>query len=123
MARKNLDTHAVALAKLRVDGFVSLKGGIEWGSVLTKPIKVEGGELHINVDSWRGRVNAEVLDAEDGRPITGYTKEESIPAVIDSIDEMQSWKDRADLSELRGRTVRLRFSLLRAELYSFWFAG
>ena len=123
MARKNLDTHAVALAKLRVDGFVSLKGGTEWGSVLTKPIQVEGGELHVNVDSWRGRVTAEVLDAEDGRPITGYTKDESIPAVIDSIDEMQSWKDRADLSELRGRTVRLRFSLLRAELYSFWFAG
>ncbi len=120
---KHLDACALCLAKLRVDGFVSLKGGIEWGSVLTKPLRVEGNELHVNVDSWRGRFRAEVLDAEDGRPIAGYARDDSIPAVVDSIDETLSWRDRADLSELRGQKVRLRFSLLRAELYSFWFAG
>ena len=30
--------------------------------------------------------------------------------------------DKADLSELAGWTVRVRFSLLNAELYAFWFA-
>ena len=90
---------------------------------MTKPLRVEGNELHVNVDSWRGRLRAEVLDAEDGRPVAGYARDDSIPAVVDSIDETLSWRDRADLSELRGQKVRLRFSLLRAELYSFWFAG
>ena len=117
------DGSAISMAKLRIDGFVSLKGGIEWGSVLTKPIVVEEKDLHVNVDSWRGRVRAEVLDASDDQPIPGFTNDESIPAVIDSIDETMRWKNKSDLSELVGKTVRIRFSLLRAELYAFWFAG
>ena len=121
--RKYLDAGAVCMARLRMDGFVSLKGGIEWGSVLTRPLVVEGGELRLNVDSWRGQVRAEVLDAEEGRVLPGFSRDECVPAVIDSIDEPLRWKEKADLSELRGRTVRLRFCLLRAELYAFWFAG
>ena len=31
------------------------------------------------------------------------------------------WKEESDLTELRGTTVRLRFSLLEAELYAFRF--
>ena len=119
----HFDNSAISMAKLRMDGFVSLKGGIEWGSVLTKPIVVEEKDLHVNVDSWRGRVRAEVLDASDDQPIPGFTNDESIPAVIDSIDETMRWKNKSDLSELVGKTVRIRFSLLRAELYAFWFAG
>ena len=121
MNRKYLDTHAIALAKLRVDGFVSLKGGVEWGSTLTKPLVVEGNELHVNVDSWRGRVKAEVINPDDGRPLPGYTRDDSIPAMVDSIDEPMRWKEKVDLTELRGKTVRLRFSLVEAQLYAFWF--
>jgi hypothetical protein len=121
MNRKYLDTHAIALAKLRVDGFVSLKGGVEWGSTLTKPLVVEGRELRVNVDSWRGRVKAEVINPDDGRPLPGYTLDDSIPAMVDSIDEPMRWKEKTDLTELRGTTVRLRFSLLEAQLYAFWF--
>ena len=120
-ARDRLDTGAVCLARLRMDGFVSLKGGVEWGSVLTRPLVVDGQRLHINVDSWRGRVRTEVLGASDGRPIPGYTCDESIPAVIDSIDEPVRWKNRTDLSDLKGQTVRIRFLLWQAELYAFWF--
>ena len=123
LARKYLDAGAVCLAKLRLDGFVSLKGGIEWGSVLTKPIVVDGQELRVNVDSWRGQVRAEVIDASDGRPISGFTREESVPAVMDSIDQPLRWQDKPDVSELLGRTVHIRFSILRGELYAFWFAG
>ena len=123
MARKNLDTHAIALAKLRVDGFVSLKGGIEWGWVLTKPLVVEGDQLHVNVDSWRGRVTAAILDAENGQPLAGFSGEESIAIVADEIDETFRWKQKSDVHELRGKTVRIRFSLLRAEIYAFWFTN
>jgi hypothetical protein len=122
-AREYLDNRAVCMAKLRLDGFCSLKGGIEPGSVLTKPVDVDGGKLQINVDSWRGRVRAEVLDAADGRPLSGYSMEESIPAVADSIDQSMRWKEKSDLSGLAGKTVRIRFWLLRAELYGFWFDG
>ena len=119
--RAHLDGSAVCMAKLRMDGFVSLKGGIEWGSVTTTPIDVEGPALHVNVDSWRGRVKAEVLDAEEDRALQGYSVDESLPATVDSIDESMRWTDKQDLSELVGRTVRLRFSMLSGELYSYWF--
>jgi len=122
-AGKGFDGAAVCMAKLRMDGFVALKGGIRWGSVLTRPIVVEREGLRINVDSWRGRVKAEILDASDGQPLPGFTNDESIPAMVDSIDEAVRWKEKRDLSELLGRTVRIRFSLLNAELYAFWFAG
>ena len=111
------------MARLRMDGFVSLKGGIEWGSVLTRPLAVEGRELHVNVDSWRGQVRAEILDADSGQPLAGFTRDESVPAVIDSIEEPLRWKEKADLSELVDKTVRIRFSILQGELYAFWFAG
>jgi len=117
------DTGAVCMAKLRMDGFVSVKGGIEWGSLLTRPLVVAGDELRINVDSWRGRVRTEILDAADGHPIAGYTTDESIPAVVDSINEPARWKHKPNVAGLRGKTVRIRFSLWQAELYAFWFAG
>lgn len=123
LQRKNLDSSALCLARLRMDGFVSLKGGPEWGSVSTKPIKVTGDRLQINCDSWRGRVLVEVTDAATGQAIPGFTREESQPTIVDSINEPVRWKVKNDLAELKGKTVRLRFHVWNAELYSFWFAG
>lgn len=123
ISRAYLDSGAVCMAKLRLDGFVSLKGGVEWGSVFTKPITVEGKELRVNVDSWRGRVRAEIVDATNGQPIPGFSTDDSLPAVIDRVDVALRWKNKPDLSELLGKMVRIRFSILRAELYAFWFAG
>lgn len=118
--REYLDGSAVCMARLRLDGFVSLKGGIEWGSVLTRPVVVDGRELRANLDSWRGQVLAEVLDPETCQPLPGYSREEAVPTTIDGIDEPLIWRDHADLSLLRGRTVRLRFWILRGELYAWW---
>ena len=115
-----LDSSAISMARLRLDGFVSLKGGIEWGSVTTKPIEVTGAQLHINTDSWRGRVKTEILDSESMDPNPGYTEDDSIATNIDSIDEVARWQDKRDLTGLSGKTVRLRFHLWQAELYSFW---
>lgn len=121
--RKYLDGSAVCMARLRMDGFVSLKGGVEWGSALTKPVEVTGNRLHINTDSWRGRVLVEVLDADRMQPVAGFAKEDSISATVNSIDEPVRWKGVSSLESLRGRTVRLRFHLWQAELYSFWFGN
>ena len=117
-----LDACAICMARLRLDGFVSLKGGMEWGWVLTKPVKVDGSELRVNVDSWRGKVLAEILDAGNHSPLAGYAADNCIATVIDNTDEPIRWKERHDLSELLGKTVRIRFSVWQAEFYSFWFA-
>ena len=119
--RGYLDGSALCLARLRMDGFVSLKGGIEWGSVLTQPVLVDGETLHVNADSWRGRVLVEVIDAGNGEVIDGYAKDDCMPGMVDSIDECVRWRGGRELKELAGRTVRLRFHLWQAELYSYWF--
>jgi len=119
--RKYLDSSAVCMARLRMDGFVSLKGGVEWGSVLTRPVEVTGDRLHINVDSWRGRVLVEVLDAGTMQPLPGFDKDECIPTIVNGIDVTVRWEGRPDLASLQGKTVRLRFHLWQAELYAFWF--
>jgi len=84
---------------------------------------VTGQRLHINCDSWRGRVLAEVSDAGTGQPIPGFTRSECEPAMVDRIDEPVRWKTRNDLADLVGKTVRLKFHLWNAELYSFWFGA
>jgi len=122
LARKYLDAGAVCMARLRLDGFVSLKGGIEWGSVLTRPLQVTGPELRINVDSWRGQVVAELIDAQDGRVLPGFGRDACVPVTVDRIDQSLEWRGHGDLSAVLGRTLRIRFSLLRAQLYAFWFA-
>ena len=119
--RRYLDASALCLARLRLDGFVSLKGGVEWGSVLTRPLVVNGKELRINTDSWRGRVLTEVLDAAGGQPLEGFTKDDCIPAIVDNVDEPVCWRNGRDLSDLAGQTIRLRFHLWQAELYAYWF--
>ncbi|HPC46377.1 MAG TPA: hypothetical protein PLJ50_14640, partial [Candidatus Latescibacteria bacterium] len=121
--RKYLDSSAVCMARLRMDGFVSLKGGVEWGSVLTKPVNVTGDQLHINIDSWRGRVLVEMLDADTMQPVPGFGKDECIPTIVNSIDETVRWKGNANLASLQGKTVQLRFHLWQAEMYAFWFGG
>jgi len=107
----------IGLATIRRDGFVSLDAGDEEGYVLTKPLALLGGELHINVDSPDGYVIAAVTDGE-GRPLDGFAA--SAPVSRDSLDHTVRFE--RPLRELCGREVRLSFRLRRASLYSYWFA-
>lgn len=119
-ARGYLDGSAACLARLRLDGFVGLRGGVEWGRVLTKPLEVTGSRLHVNADAWRGRVQAEIVDAASGQPLPGFARDDSVPAMEDRTDAVLAWKGAADLAALRGRTARVRFHLWQAELFAFW---
>ncbi len=119
--RGSLDASAVCLARMRTDGFVGLRGGVEWGSVTSAPLEVEGQALRVNADAWRGRVQAELLDPGTGEPIEGFARADSRPMMADRIDQVLSWQGGPELDGLRGRTVQVRFHLWQAEIYSFWF--
>ena len=87
---------------------VSFHMDINWTSVRVSdvPVSVSGPEGRFELD--RQFVSVRLRGPQ---------------TVIDSIDQPLCWRDRTDLTELVGRTVRIRFSILRAELYAFWFAG
>ena len=87
------------------------------------PVEVTGTELRANADAWRGSVRAALVDATSGQPLPGYTMDECLALDADEIDQPLRWKGNENVSELSGKSVRVRFSVLNAELYAFWFAG
>ena len=109
----------LALAKLRLDGFFFLKAKEKPGTVVTKPFKLEGETLQVNVDARAGQAQVEILDAS-GDPIPGFSGNDA--AIYHGVDKLRlapRWKDDANLSALVGKVVRLRFHLKSARLYSF----
>jgi hypothetical protein len=115
---------SLCLATLRQDGFVSLDAPKE-GYVLTKPLLMPGGKLHLNAQTEPGgfiRVALRRGDGvNDGDWIDGWNYEQARDFNGDSTNATVAWKDGADLTALKGRAVRLHFWLNRAQLYSFWF--
>ena len=67
---------AACLAVLRKDGFVSLDADEEGGAVLTKPLKLAGDRLFVNLEAPEGELRLEILDAA-GEPLPGFAREDS----------------------------------------------
>jgi len=103
----------IGLAKLRLDGFVCLAAADKPGTVVTKPFRLEGDKLEVNVDAKAGSVRIELLD-ESGGAIPGFLLTSK---GADKLRLTPKW----DMSKLKGRTVRLRFGLQNARLYAFGF--
>ena len=119
---------STGLATLRRDGFASL--GDRWPAgvprqvsatparLTTRPVTFTGRHLFLNANI-DGDIRVEVLDAA-GRVIEPYTSERSVPVTGDATRLPVTWRGRSTLDELRGDTVRFRFTLTRAELFAFW---
>ena len=105
----------------RVDGFVAVHAEND-GQLLTKPFRFSGKELAVNfVTANRGQLRIELQDA-DGQPLDGYRLRDCQPLRGDSIEQPVAWKNGSDVSKLAGRTIRLRFHLQNADLFSFRFS-
>jgi hypothetical protein len=114
----------MGLAKLRPDGFVSLRAGFREGVLTTKPLQWPGGRFTVNYReiggnrSPDGYVRVEILD-ENG-PIPGYTYAESSLLNGDSLDGEPAWSGKPqNLDAFIGKTIRLQFYVRHADLFSF----
>jgi len=117
---KNHERSYVGLAKLPLDRFIGLVAGQEFGTVVTKPFRLEGDRLQLNVDAKLGELQVEVLDA-GGHPIAGYGGDDAM--TYRNVDELRlSPRWSKQLPEIRGRDIRLRFRLRNAGLYAFQFS-
>ncbi len=106
----------IARAAWRVDGLVSLDADREDGIVETVALKPSGSRLTVNVDASEGECRVAVLDAE-GEPLTGYASEDCVPVAGDGVRHVARWKAGDTLPA--GESIRLRFHLKRAKLYSY----
>jgi hypothetical protein len=114
-------TSHVTRYSLRVDGFVSVEFPYEGGELVTRPFTFAGCVLEMNfASSAAGGVRVEVQDG-GGSPIPGYEMEQCPEMIGDDIGRIVVWEKGSDVSELAGSTVRLRFVMRDADLYSFRF--
>ena len=116
----NQGPRAIGLATLELDRFIYLeaKGG-EWGTVITKPFKLAGSRLQVNVDAEKGRIGVEVLDAA-GKPMPGFSgKDSKMYKAVNELRLEPKWGKSQDLGRLKGKVIRLKFRLNNARLYAF----
>ena len=109
----------IGLAKLPLDRFICQQAGNKVGTIMTQPFSLEGEKLEVNVDASAGWVQVELLDAK-GKPIPRFAGKAA--KKYKSVDELQlspEWRKDGDLSRLRGKTIRLRFTLQNTKIYAF----
>ena len=107
---------------LRVDGFVSLWAPARGGELRSKPLVFAGGNLTLNAaTSAAGSIRVEIQDAA-GQPIPGYALDDCPELFGDDLALVVRWRHGGDVRPLAGKSVRLRFVLRDADLYSFQFA-
>lgn len=116
-------SHAIGLATLPLDRFVGLTAGEQEGVVISKPFRLEGQELVLNLDATGGVAAVEILD-EQGTPWPGFGRQEL--ATLTGASQLRftpRWEGQDGVAALEGKVVRLKFTLKNASLYSFQVAG
>jgi len=107
---------------LRIDGFVSVSAPLSGGQLLTKPLIFTGKKLTLNFSTGAaGSIRVE-LQRPDGEPIPGVSLADCDEVFGDELERTVTWGGDSDLSRVSGQSVRLRFSLRDADLFSFQFS-
>jgi len=115
---------ALSVGVIRRDGFCSISAGPTEGELVTKPLCWPGGCLWVNASMCRrphvdrGELRVEILD-EGENVAPGFGCQDATPLCGNLNYALCAWGDKCDLSDLEGRTIRLRFLMRQAELYSF----
>ena len=91
----------------------------EPGELITKPLTIERDKLEVNAERlFAGAVQVGVR-RPDGEFIDGYGLDDCRVDLAGGARTAVRWKDKADLRELRGRTVWLHFRVDGAALYAY----
>lgn len=104
----------------RTDGFASLHAGSDVGEMVTLPLEFTGQELVLNYSTSAGGSVRIELQSATGEVVPGYSLEEHVPMVGDSIEQVVRWSSSADLSQV-PQPIRLRFQIQEADIYSLQF--
>ncbi len=105
----------------RTNARLSLHRPVDRGVVFCFDQPWESRRLVVNyATSAAGSITVELQDPA-GRPIPGFREEEWREFWGNEIARVVDWQHGDDLSRLAGRTLRIRFVMWDADLYSFCF--
>ena len=115
------DSNAMRRYTLRLDGFVSVHAAWKGGEMITRPLQFKGSRLNINfATSAAGSLRVEIQSV-DGEALDGFSLDDCPEIFGDSVNRTIQWNQGSGVTQLAGRTVRLRFELKDADIYSFRF--
>ena len=106
----------IGLVRMPRDRYVARAAGDAQGTLVTPLVLLDADAMFLNVDSKGGEARVEIRD-EGNRPIAGFAAQDCQPIAADALAAPVKW--RKPLKALRGRPVRLAFSLRSARLFAF----
>jgi hypothetical protein len=108
----------IGLAKIRKEGFASLRVPASGGAVITRLLTWPGGDLRVNCDASAGEMRVRVSNKQR-QAYPGFNYSDCVPLTGDKTNHKAAWKN-ASLDELKGKEVRLEFYFSKqADLFSF----
>jgi len=106
---------------IREDGYQSLTAD-EYGECWTVPLVFEGSILQINTTvPYAGRLSVGIVDKETGMFLKGFDVDSCDSLVGNDIWRTVSWRGKEDLSEIKGKPVRLHLKFFKSDLYGLRF--
>jgi hypothetical protein len=110
------------MARLRRDGYASLRADKDGGTLLTPLLVFAGDRLQLNVDAsgQRAEVRVELQDAS-GEGLEGFSLEKCDPIQGNHVAHDVTWQGESDASSLAGKPIKLHVRMRSANLYSFQF--
>ena len=88
------DMGGMFLARLRLDGFVSLDAEPE-GEVITRPFMLNGENLYVNAEADSGELRADILDAETMDPLPGFSASQCTSLQGDHLSGLIAWEGQS----------------------------
>ena len=116
------DANYIRRYTIRIDGFVSLHAPLGGGGLITSPLTFTGDEMLLNISTSGGGSARVELQTPDGQPIEGFALDDCVPIVGDDLAFPVRWKG-GSVGALAGQSVRLRFEISDADLFSYRFVA
>ncbi len=114
-------TPGMGMAKLRKQGFISMRGPASGGVLCTRRLVWPGGKLVVNADAREGELRVRVAD-ERRKVLPGFDFDDCVPFYDNSVAHEVSWQD-SSIESLTGKVIRLEIFLKNADIYTFRATG
>jgi hypothetical protein len=114
-------TPGMGLAKLRKEGFISMRGPTHGGVLCTRRLVWPGGKLVINADAHEGELRVRVSD-EHRKVLSGFDYADCVIFQGDDVAHEVSWQG-STIESLTGKVIRLEIFLKNADIYTFRATG
>ncbi|AVR47138.1 hypothetical protein C7S20_18825 [Christiangramia fulva] len=116
------DSHmSTGLARLRRDGFVSLRAEKEDGFLITNLFDFTGEFLFVNANMSKGILKVEVLN-DQLEVIPGFSKDDCLPMCKNDTKYRIRWETKESLLSIASKSIVLKFYVEKGALFSFWFS-